>query len=145
MKEWMIELSNKGIVKTEKEVKMMAPLTLAYMGDAVYEAFIRDYLIHRSNLAVGELHKMAISYVKAKAQAAIVHQLEKQLTEEEWGIVKKGRNQKSPSPPKNADLIDYKYATGFETLLGYLFYTGRVQRLMDIMEKSVEIINNNNP
>jgi len=127
--------------KDEKEVRRMAPLTLAYMGDVIFELFIRNYLVNNSDLPVGELHKKAISYVKAKAQATIVHQLEKELTEEEWGIVKRGRNQKSATSPKNADLIDYKYATGFETLLGHHFYTGDIQRLISLMERSVDIIN----
>ncbi|AKL97075.1 ribonuclease MrnC [Clostridium aceticum] len=143
VKELLENMVNGGEVKTEKEVKMMAPLTLAYMGDAVFEAFIRNYLILTGNVSVKELHKNAIRYVKAKAQAEIIHELEKELTQEEWGVVKKGRNQKSASPPKNADLIDYKYATGFETLLGYLFYTGKTDRLMEIMKKSVDIINSN--
>ncbi|SNS38657.1 ribonuclease-3 family protein [Anaerovirgula multivorans] len=141
MKDLLEKLQSQEGVRDEKEVKMMAPLTLAYMGDAVFETYIRNYLIQQSNLLVGELHKKAILYVKAKAQAEIVHQLEEQLTEEEWGIVKKGRNQKSATTPKNAELIDYKYATGFETLLGYLFFSGRIQRLIEIMEKSVAIIN----
>ena len=141
MKNLLERLQNPEGIKDEKEVKMMAPLTLAYMGDAIFECYIRNYLIQQSNLLVKELHKKAILYVKAKAQAEIVHQLEEQLTEEEWGIVKKGRNQKSASTPKNAELIDYKYATGFETLLGYLFFMGRVDRLIEIMEKSVFIIN----
>lgn len=142
MKDLLEKLQSQEGVRDEKEVKMMAPLTLAYMGDAVFETYIRNYLIQQSNLLVKELHKKAILYVKAKAQAEIVHQLEEQLTEEEWGIVKKGRNQKSATTPKNAELIDYKYATGFETLLGYLFFTGKIQRLIEIMEKSVAIINN---
>lgn len=144
MKDLLENLQGREGLKDEKEVRMMAPLTLAYMGDAIFECYIRNYLIQESNLLVKELHKRAILYVKAKAQAEIVHQLEEELTEAEWGIVKKGRNQKSASTPKNADLIDYKYATGFETLLGYLFYTGRTQRLIEIMEKSVSIINNSN-
>lgn len=137
----MERIKNTTNTKTEKEVRMMAPLTLAYMGDVIFEVFIRNYLINLGDLPVGELHKKAVLYVKAKAQAAIVHQLEKELTEEEWGIVKKGRNQKTTSSPKNADPIDYKYATGFETLLGHLFYMGQIERLIIIMEKSVEIIN----
>lgn len=141
MKDFLEGLQEQDVIKEEKDVKMMAPLTLAYMGDAVFEMYIRKHLIEESNSLVKDLHKKAISFVKAKAQAEIVHQLEEQLTEEEWGIVKKGRNQKSASTPKNANLIDYKYATGFETLLGYLFFTGKIQRLMEIMEKSVTIIN----
>lgn len=141
MKDFLEKLQINETLKTEKEIKMMPPLTLAYMGDAIFEVYIRHYLIEESNLLVKDLHKKAILYVKAKSQAEIVHQLEEELTEEEWGVVKKGRNQKSASTPKNAELIDYKYATGFETLLGYLFFMGKIQRLIEIMEKSIKIIN----
>jgi len=125
----------------EKDVKMMAPLVLAYMGDAVYEAFIRNYLIKRSKVSVNELHKAATKFVKAKAQAEIVHALESELTEDEWVVIKRGRNQKSATTPKNAVLIDYKYATGFEALLGYLFFCGKTDRLLEVMKRAVEIIN----
>lgn len=124
----------------ERDVKMMAPLVLAYMGDAIYEVFVRSYLIKRGRMPVNELHRAATRYVKAKAQAEIVHALEELLTEEEWQVVKRGRNQKSATTPKNAALIDYKYATGFEALLGYLFFCGREQRLMEIMAKAVETV-----
>lgn len=126
---------------TEQDVKQMAPLVLAYMGDAIFEIYIRSYLTHKKQISVNALHKAATKYVKAKAQAEIVHQLEPHLTEEEWTIVKRGRNQKSATVPKNADLTDYRYATGFEALLGYLYYLGNTQRLMEIMGRSVEIIN----
>ncbi|SDL26809.1 Mini-ribonuclease 3 [Natronincola ferrireducens] len=144
MKDLIKKIHKLDDVKIQKEAKLMAPLTLAYMGDAIFEAYIRNYLITKGDSLVKALHKNAILYVKAKAQAEIVHELEKQLTEEEWGIVKKGRNQKPSSSPKNADMIDYKYATGFESLLGYLFYDGKIERLIEIMEKSVEIINEKN-
>lgn len=143
MESFINQIKQQGLNKTEQEVKLMAPLVLAYMGDAVYEVFIRNYLIQQMAVSVNELHKRATLYVKAKSQAEIVHALEEELTEEEWGMVKRGRNQKSATVPKNANLADYRYATGFETLLGYLFYTGNSQRLLTIMEKSVEIINCN--
>lgn len=130
-----------GKAKTEAEVKMMAPLVLAYMGDAIYEVFIRSYLVSKRNVSVNELHKEATSYVRAKSQAEVVHALENQLSEDEWAVIKKGRNQKSSTVPKNAVLSDYKYATGFEALIGYLFYSGKLERLCEILNKSVEIIN----
>lgn len=130
--------------KTEAEVKMMAPLVLAYMGDAIYEVYIRSYLISKRNVSVNELHKEATSYVKAKSQAEIVHALEEKLTEDEWAVIKKGRNQKSSSVPKNANLSDYKYATGFEALVGYLFYTGRLERLCEILNMAINTIKENN-
>lgn len=114
------------------DIKMLSPLQLAYIGDAVYELFIRTYLIGTKNISVNELHKEAIEYVKAKAQADITHYLEDKLTEEEWQMVKRGRNAKSGSAPKNANLLDYRYATGFETLIGFLYLNGRYERILEI-------------
>ena len=119
---------------------MMQPLVLAYVGDAIFELFIRDYLINKKDGHVNEYHRQSTCYVKAGAQSQIIHALESELTDEEWTIVKRGRNQKSTTVPKNADLIDYKYATGFEALLGYLFYIGDYERLVVIMKRSTEII-----
>jgi len=130
-----------GGIKSELEVKMMSPLVLAYVGDAIYEVFVRSYLVSQKNVSVNELHKAATTYVKAKSQAEIVHALEEEFTEDEWSVIKKGRNQKSSTVPKNAVLMDYKYATGFEALIGYLFYTGKLDRLCDVFNKSVQIIN----
>lgn len=114
------------------DIKMLSPLQLAYIGDAVYELFIRTFLIGTKNISVNDLHKEAIEYVKAKAQADITHYLEDKLTEEEWQMVKRGRNAKSGSAPKNANLLDYRYATGFETLIGFLYLTERYERIIEI-------------
>lgn len=114
------------------DCKMLSPLQLAYIGDAVYELFVRTYLLGTKNISVNELHKEAIEYVKAKAQADIIHNLEDKLTEEEWQMVKRGRNAKSGTAPKNANLLDYKYATGFETLVGFLYLTERYDRILEI-------------
>lgn len=114
------------------DLKVLSPLQLAYIGDAVYELFIRTFLIGTKNIPVNELHKEAVEYVKAKAQADITHYLEDKLTEEEWQIVKRGRNAKSGSAPKNANPLDYRYATGFETLIGYLYLNGNYERILEI-------------
>ena len=104
------------------ELITMSPLVLAYLGDTVFESHIREYLITKNiNKKVNDLHKSAVKYVNAKAQATIIHNIENQLTEDELRIYKRGRNQKSHTSPKNADIIDYKHATGFEALIGYLY------------------------
>ncbi|EOD00078.1 Mini-ribonuclease 3 [Caldisalinibacter kiritimatiensis] len=120
--------------KDIRAVKMMSPLHLAYIGDAVYEVLVRTYLVNNKETSVNQLHREAVKYVKAESQADIVHYLEEYLNEEEWSIVKRGRNAKSGSVPKNANLIDYKYATGFEALIGFLYLTGRYEKLLDIFE-----------
>lgn len=114
-----------------EDIMMLSPLQLAYMGDSVYELLVRTYLLNKG-LAVKELHKATIKYVKAKAQANIIHILEDKLTEDEQTIVKKGRNAKSNTVPKNADMIDYKYATGLEALFGYLYLTCQDKRISEL-------------
>jgi ribonuclease-3 family protein len=121
-----------------EDVNMLSPLQLAYIGDAVYELFIRTYLL-KKGLPVKNLHKEATKYVKAKAQSQIVHILEDNLSEEEKNIVKRGRNAKTNSMPKNADMIDYKYATGLESLMGYLYLTEQDQRLGQLFERIAHI------
>ena len=130
----------------EESIKMdkiklitMSPLVLAYLGDTVYESYIREHLIRQNiNRKVNNLHKLAIQYSKAKAQATIIHELEDELTEEEMKIFKRGRNQKSHTAPKNADIIDYKYATGFEALMGYLYLEHRMERIIELVKYSLE-------
>ena len=126
------------------ELITMSPLVLAYIGDTVYETHIREYLIKQNvNRKVNDLHKSAVKYVKAKAQATIMHEIEEQLTEEELRIYKRGRNQKSHTSPKNADIIDYKHATGFEALIGYLHLGKEKERLEYIIEEGIKIIEKN--
>ncbi|ALP02018.1 ribonuclease III domain-containing protein [Clostridioides difficile] len=123
------------------ELVTMSPLVLAYLGDTVYETYIREYLIRQNTQRkVNDLHKLAIKYVKAKAQATIIHEVEIELTEEESKIYKRGRNQKSNTSPKNADIIDYKHATGFEALVGYLYLNNEIERLQYIINKGIKII-----
>ncbi|WP_079747110.1 Mini-ribonuclease 3 [Clostridioides difficile] len=123
------------------ELVTMSPLVLAYLGDTVYETSIREYLIRQNTQRkVNDLHKLAIKYVKAKAQATIIYEIEIELTEEESKIYKRGRNQKSNTSPKNADIIDYKHATGFEALVGYLYLNNEIERLQYIINKGIKII-----
>ena len=105
---------NINIDLSKEDVDMLSPLQLAYIGDAVYELLVRTYLL-KENIPVKKLHTTTINYVKAEAQAQVIHILDEKLSEEEKNLVKKGRNAKSKSMPKNANMIDYKYATGFET------------------------------
>ena len=123
---------------TAEDIDMLSPLQLAYIGDAVYELLVRTYLLNK-RLPVNKLHNVAIKYVKAKAQAEIVHLLENILTDEEQRIVKKGRNAKSNTMPKNATVIDYKYATGFEALIGYLYLKGHDARIQELFERIEEV------
>ncbi|WP_040209979.1 Mini-ribonuclease 3 [Clostridium polynesiense] len=123
---------------TAEEAKRLNPLQLALIGDGVFELFIRSYILGlNSELSAHKMHVEAIKYVKAKGQSEIIKGLEKDLTEEEYYIFKRGRNAKSPTVPKNADVAEYRYATGFEALIGYLFIIDDNERLNYILEKSV--------
>lgn len=125
--------------KTEAEVNTMSPLTWAYIGDSVFELYIRMYLVNTTNMKPHKLHIEAIKYVKAKAQADILQKLESSLTEKELEIVKRGRNAENHHLPKNATVQDYMYSTGFEALIGYLYLTKQDERLDEIL-KEVEKI-----
>jgi len=122
------------------EINRISPLVLAYIGDAVYEVYIRTYIINRFKGKVNYLHRISTNFVKASAQAEIVRSILDELEDEEIRIVKRGRNQKSTTVPKNANLSDYKHATGFEALLGFLYLTNKKERLMEIIEMSIKII-----
>lgn len=110
-------------------------LVLAYIGDAVYEVFTREKMLElHPDMPVHKLHVMNVNYVKAKAQSSAMLAIEPLLSEKELGIYKRGRNSKSATIPKNADVADYRRATGFEALVGYLHLAGEKERLNELME-----------
>ncbi len=129
----------------EQTVRMMNPLKLAYLGDAVFETYIRLYLINHVVMTPNEMSKKAIQYVKAASQARLINGIKTYLTEDEWTLVKRGRNQKSSSVPKNALLSDYRYATGFETLIGYLHLLNHEARIIEIIGLGIELLENRLP
>lgn len=124
---------NKGI----EEVNQMSPLTWAYVGDCVYELYIRTKLVDTTKLKPHELHIKSVKYVKAKAQAETLKKLETILTEEEKEIVRRGRNTQTHHIAKNASMHDYKYATAFEALIGYLYLTKQDDRVSEIMKMEI--------
>jgi ribonuclease-3 family protein len=123
------------ITRTKTEVLTMSPLTWAYVGDAVYELFIRTHLINTTNLKPHKLHIESIKYVKAKAQAEFLNSIYDDLTEEEKDIVRRGRNTQNHHVPKNSNVQEYMYATAFEALIGYLYLTNNDQRVKEILTK----------
>ncbi len=122
-----------ALKKENNNPNSYSALTLAYIGDCVYELFVRSHLIKEGNKKVNDLHKASTKYVKASAQAEFYRRIEAMLTEEETAAFKRGRNTKS-HPPKNADVLDYKNATGVETLMGHLYVSGRIDRIAELME-----------
>ena len=111
----------------------LSPLTLAFLGDSVYEMFIRTKILAGGNRPANELHKIAVGYVKAKAQANAAHKIFEMLTEEELSVYKRGRNTNIHTVPKNADMADYRHATALEALIGYLYLKGNEERLLEIL------------
>ncbi|MCP1312379.1 ribonuclease III [Paenibacillus sp. MZ04-78.2] len=108
------------------------------MGDAVYEVFIRQYVVSQTNHKPNHLHRLSTRYVSAKAQAKALQRWLPLLTEEETDIVKRGRNAKSGTTAKNADVLEYRHSTAFECLIGYLYYTQRWERLQQLLMLSLE-------
>ena len=128
------ELKNKN----ETEINMMSPLTWAYVGDSVYELYIRTYLSNTTNLNAHNMHVKAIKYVKANAQAEIIQRIMEDLTDDEKDIVRRGRNTDNHHLPKNSSRQEYAYATAFEALIGYLYLTKQNERLENILKKVLE-------
>ncbi|MFK2826823.1 Mini-ribonuclease 3 [Bacillus sp. B190/17] len=114
----------------------MNSLALAYMGDAIYEVYIRRYLLENGKVKPNQLHREATHYVSAKAQARILYNMFESnfLSEEELAVVKRGRNAKSGTIPKNTDVQTYRHSTAFEALIGMLFLTGKEERLAEVIE-----------
>jgi ribonuclease-3 family protein len=123
-----------------KKAHLIPPIVLAYIGDALYEVAVRQYLISKLNLRPHHLHTSATKMVSAKAQSRIVAHLDAVLTEEERDVVRQGRNAKSGSIPKNADVLEYRHATAFESLIGYLYYTNQVERMNELIMLSIQFI-----
>lgn len=127
-----------------KEAKEFSPLVLAYIGDAVYELMIRSILVSRGNRPVNKLNKDATSLVKAGAQSEIVKLISDKLSEEEYTVFKRGRNSSPHTMAKNASMTDYKYATGFEALIGFLYLDNRCDRVLELVKLGIDLYLNKN-
>ena len=127
--DYISSIANKSIIV----ICSYASPGAGFMGDTVYDLFVRTYLIHISDVPVHQLHLKSTAFVNAGSQSETLGRIEDMLTEEEKNIVRRGRNAKPGTIPKNADVAEYRRATGFESLLGYLFLTGQAERLCQIM------------
>lgn len=128
-------------IKRSKDIydaKMLSPLVWAYVGDSVYELFIRTHLINNSNAKPHKLHIESIKYVKAKAQADILKKITDNLTEEEKDVVRRGRNTENHHVAKNSNVADYSQSTAFEALIGYLYLTKQDERLEEILNMCID-------
>ena len=123
---------------SNNEINEYSPLVLAYVGDAVFELFIRTKIVLQKKLSVHNLHLNSVQYVKAKAQCEIIKKIKPLLLNEELDIVRRGRNTKTGSVPKNTDISEYRYATGFEALIGFLYLKKDFKRLKEILEMCIQ-------
>lgn len=118
----------------EVDIREYSPLTLAYIGDSIYDLIIKSLVINEGNKQVQKLHQETSSLVQASAQSKMMRTLQELLTEEEHAVYKRGRNAKSVSPAKNQSITDYRRATGFEALMGYLYLKKNMKRLIDLVK-----------
>ena len=122
----------------EQDLRTYSQLTLAYIGDAIFELMVRTVLVERKNTQAEKLHKAATKIVKAETQALLAEALKEDLTEEELAVYKRGRNAKAVTRAKNATMSEYRRATGFEALMGYLYLKGEVERMIELISLGVE-------
>lgn len=129
-----------GFIMKRGNAKELKSLALAYMGDAIYEKYVREHLINKGKVKVQELHSLAIMYVRADAQADVLKDWldQEKLTTEEIQIAKRGRNAKSGSVPKSTNVQSYRYSTAFEALIGFLYLDGQIDRLEELVQLAIE-------
>lgn len=130
----------RGLDLETKDVRQIPALTLAYLGDAVYEIVIRTMLVEQGIMHVSDLNKAAVGYVRAAAQKDLFKTIEPSLTEEELAAFRRGRNVKSNSCAKNASVTDYRIATGFEAMVGYLYLIGNMARITELVRLGLKAV-----
>lgn len=133
----VLEKIKEAFAVKDADIRSYSPLTLAYIGDAVYDLIVRTVVVERANRAASALHKKTSSIVRAKTQSDMIEVLMPKLTEEEAEIYKRGRNAKPHTTAKNASVSDYRRATGFEALVGYLYLTGNFDRVLVLVKEGL--------
>lgn len=134
----LLDLIKQSFELKEVDIRAYSPLTLAYIGDCVYDLVIRTVVVERGNEPANKLHKKTVTYVKAQTQAAMIEALSPYLTEEEEAVYRRGRNAKSYTSAKNASIGDYRKATGMEALVGYLYLTRQEARIMELIKTGLK-------
>lgn len=125
------------IKKQEIDINQMSPLTWAYVGDAVFELYIRTMLVDTTNLKPHKLHIESINYVKAKSQAEMLYKIHESLSDEEKDIVRRARNTQNHHLPKNSNVQEYMYSTAFEALIGYLYLINKMERVRELINQAI--------
>lgn len=130
----LLQLMKQSFEIKEVDIRTYSPLTLAYIGDSIYELMIRTVIVERGNEPANRLHHKTVTYVKAQTQSEMIEALQEDLTEEEMAVYKRGRNAKSYTSAKNASIIDYRKATGLEALVGYLYLQDKPERIIELLQ-----------
>lgn len=130
----LLSLIKENFGLKEVDIRTYSPLTLAYIGDCVFDLIIRTVVVERGNEPANKLHHKTVTYVKAETQALLIDAMLSDLTEEELGVYKRGRNAKSYTTAKNASVGDYRKATGMEALVGYLYLQNRTERILELLQ-----------
>lgn len=140
--EWQFDTYMQEIFELkEVDMKEYSPLALAYIGDSIYDLIIKTLVLNEGNCQVQKLHLRTSAYVQAKTQSLMMRTLQEHLTEEEHAVYKRGRNAKSVSPAKNQSVTDYRRATGFEAVLGYLYLRKEWKRMLDLVKTGLKSLN----
>ena len=133
--EWQFDTYMQDLFQMQEvDIREYSPLTLAYIGDSIYDLIIKSLVINEGNKQVQKLHRMTSSLEQASAQSRMMRTIQEHLTEDEHAVYKRGRNAKSISPAKNQSITDYRRATGFEALIGYLYLKKEWKRMLDLVK-----------
>ena len=136
----LLENIKKEFQCQEQDIRSYSPLTLAYIGDCIYEIIIRTVVVERGNKSPQSLHKTVTKYVKAETQCELFRVLQDELSEEEMSVMRRGRNAKSFTTAKNASVSDYRKASGLEALFGFLYLSGRTDRAVMLLKKGLDLL-----
>ena len=134
----LVKCIYEGLDMKHTEPSQLSPLVLAYIGDSIYDLVIKTRVIEQGNMQVNKLNKKTSSIVKAESQSAMIGVIEPMFSEHEKAVYKRGRNAKSYTSAKNASIGDYRRATGFEALMGYLYLSGQYERMMELVKAGLE-------
>ncbi len=133
----ILEAIKREFACKETDIRTYSPLTLAYIGDAVFDLVIRTIVVERGNRPANNLHRETVQYVNARIQAKMIDALQEELSEEETAVYHRGRNAKSYTVAKNASIVEYRKATGLEALCGYLYLAGRQERMLALIREAI--------
>lgn len=140
--EWEFDFYMRELFQMQEvDVRTYSPLALAYIGDCIFDMIIKNLVLNKGNMPVQKLHKTTSIYVQASSQSKMMRKIQEELTDEERQVYKRGRNSKTVTPAKNQSVTDYRRATGFEALIGYLYLNRRYRRMLELVKLGLNSLN----